>query len=336
LQGETIGGDPFEGTGAIVTVACVVQPATLSVTDVDGGASAFAAYDLSGCWEAENVGFNTMASADWPIASNPDCDGFSQYASFIYHTEASTVEPVYTNYSISTQHYASAEQNTSDPYFILGSGSSNATLSFTVSALAEFEVAVEKDGEGSESVRLTQWSEIAGPEYIFDFDPGVSTVTLVPGQYTLTISFSNGIGGIVDNSGTLSVRASIVSGVEIDVDPWSPANIVKPDSNDQIHVLVMGSNTATGDATDFDVYQIDPDSLKFGVGEAPSISGYPLYGDPDNDSNTDALFAFQTQDTGILCDDPDVTLLGETFSGDPFAGTDAIETTDCDTGGCHP
>ena len=152
----------------------------------------------------------------------------------------------------------------------------------------------------------------------------------------------------LDPSGTDTVRlrASLVAdpeeciappaAVEIDVDPWSTANIVKPDSNDSIVVAVLGSNTATGDATDFDVYQVDPDSLKLGAGEAPNIALSPLYGDYDGDTNTDAAFVFKTQGTGILCDDPDVTMQGETFSGDPFEGTGAIVTTDCATARCHP
>jgi len=133
--------------------------------------------------------------------------------------------------------------------------------------------------------------------------------------------------GICDDASTV---------VEIDVDPWSAANTVRPDSNDTIIVAVMGSSTANGDATDFDVHQIDPGSLKLGIGEAPNIAVNPLYGDYDHDSNSDAAFAFKTQGTGIFCDDPDVNLQGETFGGDPFEGTGAIDTIECESGGCHP
>jgi len=117
--------------------------------------------------------------------------------------------------------------------------------------------------------------------------------------------------------------------VEIDVDPWSSANKVKPHSNDSIVVAVMGGSIATGDATDFDVSQVDPDSLKLGVGEAPNIALNPLYGDYDNDTNTDAVFIFKTQETKISCFDSDVTLAGATFGGVPFAGTDMIAAIDC-------
>ena len=92
----------------------------------------------------------------------------------------------------------------------------------------------------------------------------------------------------------------------------------------------------SGDTVDFDVTDINADSLILGYGSAPNISQSPLYGDYDGDSNTDAAYAFQTQETGIFCDDPDVPLQGATVSGKEFAGFGSIETTDCDSGGCHP
>ena len=76
--------------------------------------------------------------------------------------------------------------------------------------------------------------------------------------------------------------------------------------------------------------------LKLGPGEAPNIAVSPLYGDYDGDSNTDAAFVFRTEDSGIFCEDTEVTLMGETFSGVPFEGTDAITTADCEATGCHP
>lgn len=124
--------------------------------------------------------------------------------------------------------------------------------------------------------------------------------------------------------------------VEVDIDPWSVSNSVKPESGDTIFVAVMGSRTASGDPIDFDVTQIDPDTLKLGVGEAANIAVNPLFGDYNQDAISDAAFAFKTQDTGILCDDPDVALAGETFNGDQFEGTSMIATTDCETTACHP
>ncbi len=126
------------------------------------------------------------------------------------------------------------------------------------------------------------------------------------------------------------------STVEVDVDPWGEENIIRPESTAFVVVAVLGSNTATGDERDFDVQQINPGTLKFGVGEAPNIAVNPLYGDYNDDANTDAAFVFQTQDTGIVCDDTEVSLSGQTFSGAAFEGIDLIVTTECESAGCHP
>ena len=123
--------------------------------------------------------------------------------------------------------------------------------------------------------------------------------------------------------------------VAIDVDPWSPANEIRPASNNLIAVAVMGSNTATGDASDFDASQVNPASVKLGVGEAQN-QATPLLADLDGDTNIDVAFGFRTQDTGIVCGDTEVTLVGETYAGDPFTGTDTVNTTDCVDTGCHP
>ncbi len=59
----------------------------------------------------------------------------------------------------------------------------------------------------------------------------------------------------------------------------------------------------------------------------------PWVADFDGDANTDVAFGFRTQDTGVFCGDTEVTLTGETYTSDPFTGTDTISTSDCvDTG----
>jgi lysophospholipase L1-like esterase len=123
--------------------------------------------------------------------------------------------------------------------------------------------------------------------------------------------------------------------LRIDVSPWSSGNIVLPASNNLIAVAVMGSNTATGDAVDFDATQVDPASLKFGWGEAQNLAA-PWVGDFDGDTNIDVAFGFRTQATGILCGDTEVTLDGETYSGELITGTDTIDASECISTGCHP
>ncbi len=41
------------------------------------------------------------------------------------------------------------------------------------------------------------------------------------------------------------------------------------------------------------------------------------------------LLHFRTQDTGIACGDESASLTGETLDGQPFEGTDSIETVGC-------
>lgn len=123
--------------------------------------------------------------------------------------------------------------------------------------------------------------------------------------------------------------------VQIDVDPWSPANPVLPNSNNLIAVAVLGSNTATGDAENLDALQIDPHSVRLGIGAAPN-EAIPLVSDFNGDTNTDIAFGFRTQETGIFCEDTEVSLTGMTYAGVEVTGTDVIDATDCEDGGCHP
>ena len=132
-----------------------------------------------------------------------------------------------------------------------------------------------------------------------------------------------------------TVCSGAVTVAEVDVDPWSAANEVSPDSTNSIVVAIQGSNTATGDAINFDVQQIDQNTLRFGPNGAEIISLEPLYGDYDSDTNQDAAFVFSTPDTGIACDDTDASLTGATYAGELFEGTSSIVTVDCTTNNCH-
>lgn len=145
-----------------------------------------------------------------------------------------------------------------------------------------------------------------------------------------------GTGTFAGETGQAAYMLKPALQVQIDVEPWSTENLVRPDSTANISVAVLGHSQVSGDAFDFDVATIDPATLKLGPGEAPNIAVAPLYGDYDSDSNTDAAFVFKTQDTGIFCEDTEVTLTGATFSGMPFEGTDTITTTECEATGCHP
>jgi hypothetical protein len=123
--------------------------------------------------------------------------------------------------------------------------------------------------------------------------------------------------------------------VVIDISPYSVINDIQPASNNPIIVTIYNTSVADGDDADFDAAQVQPTSVRFGIGEAQNTNGaWPL--DIEGDGDTDVQFIFNTQDTGILCGDTEVSLTGETFSGDQFIATDSITTDDCDSVGCHP
>jgi hypothetical protein len=123
--------------------------------------------------------------------------------------------------------------------------------------------------------------------------------------------------------------------VTIDVDPWSPTNVVRPQADTLLAVAVLGSSAIAGDPVDFDVNQIDVSTVRLGIGEAPNVI-QPIADDFDSDGIDDIAFGFQTQETGIFCDDTEVALFGETLTGKAFTGTDTIDASDCETQSCHP
>ncbi len=114
----------------------------------------------------------------------------------------------------------------------------------------------------------------------------------------------------------------------MDILPADPQNTIDPDSTAVIPVAVL---TEGG----FDATQVDPASLRFAFSEAPNVV-IPTISDVDGDGDSDMSFGFNTQQTGILCEDTEAELLGETLSGEAFSATDFIATGECDDGGCHP
>lgn len=79
---------------------------------------------------------------------------------------------------------------------------------------------------------------------------------------------------------------------------------------------------------DFDAMQIDFSTITFGPGGAsPAHDGHVE--DVNDDGFVDMVFHFKTQETGIACGDTDATLVGETFGGIQFTGTDTVRTVGC-------
>ena len=169
--------------------------------------------------------------------------------------------------------------------------------------------------------------------------PVMAESMLTLGSMVLDVSGSRLDAVFLDSSGTIRDEFTIIKSppkvVNIDIDPWSESNEIFPASSRLIPVGILGMSTAAGDSMDFDVTEINPASLRLGIGKAPINAG-PWFFDADEDSQGDAVYGFNTADSGIFCGDTEVSVVGETFAGDEFVGSDAINTSDCVDEGCHP
>jgi hypothetical protein len=134
--------------------------------------------------------------------------------------------------------------------------------------------------------------------------------------------------GAPNQAPLLHVEYAIPQIIAINVLPWDGSNRIDPNMVGKVPVTLLSSAT-------FDATQINPASLRFGPGEASATD--PIWWfDIDAASGLDATAQFEVSETDILCGDTEVSLTGATYAGDEFIGTDTIETTQCETGSCHP
>ena len=155
----------------------------------------------------------------------------------------------------------------------------------------------------------------------------LSGATLAVGA-TREDSAATGVDG--DQSNTTANEAVAVSalvGIPTDnanlssLDPGSESDAVNPNSNDVIAVAVLGS-------AKFDATQVDFSTAEFGPGQALPIHDGHVE-NVNGDDFFDMVFHFNNRDTGVACGDTEATLSGQTFGGEAFTGTDAVETSGC-------
>ncbi len=108
--------------------------------------------------------------------------------------------------------------------------------------------------------------------------------------------------------------------VDIDVKPGSDRNILNLKSAGRVPVAILTTGT-------FDATSVDPSTVKFGrTGtEAHALSSSTE--DVDIDGDLDMVLQFKLQETGILQGDTQTMLMGRTFGGTPFKGSDSIHTS---------
>lgn len=148
----------------------------------------------------------------------------------------------------------------------------------------------------------------------------LTTTRTVPGLAGTSIT-----GGVLNAFSALDGLPA--QDVTIDVLPGDPANAVYPNQSGKLPVTIMGS-------IDFDATQVDPATVKFGPADTTPTDPVDI-ADVNPNSPLDATLKFQVANSGIECNDTGVSLSGETYSGDLFEGSDTIDATQCEAGGCH-
>ena len=98
--------------------------------------------------------------------------------------------------------------------------------------------------------------------------------------------------------------------------------------DDVINTVTTSASLAILGSIDFDATQVDFSTVTFGRdGASPIHDGHVE--DVNDDGFMDMEFHFKPQEIGISCGDTEVILMGETFGGIKFTGTDAVETIGC-------
>ena len=110
--------------------------------------------------------------------------------------------------------------------------------------------------------------------------------------------------------------------IHVDVKPDGTPNSINPRSLGVIPVAVLTDG-------DFDAATLDPSTVRFGAAGIEAAPAHVGSADVDGDGDLDALFHFETQQTGITCGTTSATLTGKTFAGTPVRGADSVHTVGC-------
>jgi filamentous hemagglutinin family protein len=123
--------------------------------------------------------------------------------------------------------------------------------------------------------------------------------------------------------GRFSLVATAARPADIDVDPWSSHDRVRPGRRQPLPVALLGSE-------DLDVRDVDARSLRLGPGEA---APWALFGrrhglrvDVNRDHHADLVARFSVREAEIAFGDRVVCLVAETADGSVIEGCDEIDT----------
>ena len=121
---------------------------------------------------------------------------------------------------------------------------------------------------------------------------------------------------------SLEFELFMVQEVAIDIKPGSFPNSINPKSRGRIPVAILTTDT-------FDATTVDPTTVRFGPTGTEAAPVQSAFEDVNGDLETDMIFHFQTQVTGIACGDTKASLTGETFDRQMIQGADSIKTVGC-------
>jgi arylsulfatase A-like enzyme len=121
---------------------------------------------------------------------------------------------------------------------------------------------------------------------------------------------------------------------EVDIRPGDATNFIDTESPyTAVHVAVLSTSVADGEAQDFNAADVNPTTVRFGAAEPDANFLAGALKDVDADGDTDLDLVFAVADTGIACEDPAAAVTGELNDTTSFSGGDSITTPDCPA--CH-
>jgi hypothetical protein len=117
----------------------------------------------------------------------------------------------------------------------------------------------------------------------------------------------------------------------ININPGNSGNRLELGSQETVVVAILGS-------AEFDVTQLDAESLAFGPDGAAPIAGtpedpFPRIEDVNEDGFDDLLVLFEVAETGVALGDTEVCVTGESGEGVSLAECDSVEVVERSKGG---